>query len=37
MVFVSTNPLIYIGGAREDRQIGKKTGDAYQIGKKLLK
>ena len=31
------NPLIYIGGAREYRQIGKKVGDAYQIGKKLLK
>ncbi len=31
------NPLIYIGGAREYRQIGKKTGDAYSIGKKLFK
>ena len=30
------NPLIYIGGAREYRQIGKKTGDAYSIGKNLL-
>ncbi|TVR74260.1 MAG: flavin reductase family protein [Marinilabiliales bacterium] len=31
------NPLIYIGGAREYRQIGKKTGDAYQVGKKLFR
>ncbi len=30
------NPLIYIGGAREYRQIGKKVGDAYTIGKNLL-
>ncbi|MFP4059329.1 MAG: flavin reductase family protein [Bacteroidales bacterium] len=30
------NPLIYIGGAREYREIGKKIGDAYQIGKKLI-
>ncbi len=29
------NPLIYIGGAREYRTIGKKAGDAYQIGKSL--
>ncbi len=29
------NPLIYIGGAREYREIGKKVGDAYKIGKKL--
>ena len=29
------NPLIYIGGAREYRKIGEKTGDAYQIGKSL--
>ncbi len=32
----SINPLIYIGGAREYRSIGKKTGDAYQIGKNLF-
>lgn len=29
------NPLIYIGGAREYRTIGKKAGDAYQVGKSL--
>ena len=29
------NPLIYIGGAREYRKIGKKVGDAYQIGRSL--
>ena len=29
------NPLIYMGGAREYREIGKKIGDAYSIGKKL--
>lgn len=33
----SVNPLIYIGGAREYRQIGKKTGDAYKVGKKLFR
>ena len=31
------NPLIYIGGAREYRKLGKKVGDAYTIGKKLKK
>ncbi len=31
------NPLIYIGGAREYRKIGEKTGDAYSIGKSLKK
>lgn len=31
------NPLIYIGGAREYRKIGKKTGDAYQIGRSIGK
>lgn len=31
------NPLIYIGGAREYRKIGEKTGDAYQIGNSLKK
>lgn len=30
------NPLIYIGGAREYRALGKKIGDAYSIGKKLM-
>lgn len=29
------NPLIYIGGAREYRKIGEKTGDAYQVGNSL--
>ena len=29
------DPLVYIGGAREYRRIGEKTGDAYHIGKKL--
>jgi flavin reductase (DIM6/NTAB) family NADH-FMN oxidoreductase RutF len=29
------DPLVYIGGAREYRRIGKKTGDAYQAGKQL--
>ncbi|MFO7924145.1 MAG: flavin reductase family protein [Bacteroidales bacterium] len=33
----AVNPLIYIGGAREYRQIGKKTGDAYKVGKKLFR
>jgi len=30
------NPLIYMGGSKEYRKIGKKIGDAYQIGKKLF-
>lgn len=30
------DPLIYISGVREYRTIGKKIGDAYTIGKKLL-
>jgi flavin reductase (DIM6/NTAB) family NADH-FMN oxidoreductase RutF len=30
------NPLIYIGGAREYRSIGKKVGDAYQVGKRMI-
>jgi flavin reductase (DIM6/NTAB) family NADH-FMN oxidoreductase RutF len=30
------NPLIYIGGAREYRSIGKKVGDAYQVGKRII-
>lgn len=29
------NPLIYIGGAREYRLMGKKIGDAYTVGKSL--
>ncbi|MFO7754475.1 MAG: flavin reductase family protein [Bacteroidales bacterium] len=29
------DPLIYIGGAREYRRLGKKIGDAYSAGKKL--
>ena len=29
------NPLIYISGLREYRELGKKIGDAYQIGKKI--
>ncbi len=29
------NPLIYIGGAREYRNIGAKAGNAYQIGNTL--
>ncbi len=29
------NPLIYIGGAREYRVLGRKVGDTYQIGKNL--
>ncbi len=29
------NPLIYIGGAREYRKVGEKTGDAYKIGERL--
>ena len=31
------NPLIYIGGAREYRKIGEKTGDAYKTGKSIRK
>jgi flavin reductase (DIM6/NTAB) family NADH-FMN oxidoreductase RutF len=31
------NPLIYIGGAREYRKLGRKAGDAYSIGKRLIK
>lgn len=31
------NPLIYIGGAREYRLLGRKIGDAYSIGKKIKK
>ncbi len=29
------NPLIYIGGVREYRRLGEKTGDPYQIGNNL--
>lgn len=29
------NPLIYISGAKEYRQMGKKVGDAYKIGNEL--
>jgi flavin reductase (DIM6/NTAB) family NADH-FMN oxidoreductase RutF len=29
------NPLIYMSGAKEYREIGQKIGDAYQIGKEL--
>jgi len=32
----AVNPLIYIGGAREYRSIGKKVGDAYQVGKRII-
>lgn len=32
----AVNPLIYVSGLREYRKIGKKVGDAYKIGKKLL-
>lgn len=31
------DPLIYIGGAREYRKLGRKIGDAYQVGKNLKK
>ncbi len=31
------NPLIYIGGAREYRVLGRKIGDAYSIGNKIKK
>jgi flavin reductase (DIM6/NTAB) family NADH-FMN oxidoreductase RutF len=31
------DPLVYIGGAREYRRIGDKIGDAYQIGKQLIR
>lgn len=31
------NPLIYYSGAREYRNIGDKQGDAYKIGKDILK
>ncbi len=34
---LAMNPLIYIGGAREYRRIGEKTGDAYSIGESLKK
>ncbi len=30
------NPLIYISGAKEYREIGNKIGDAYKIGKELI-
>jgi flavin reductase (DIM6/NTAB) family NADH-FMN oxidoreductase RutF len=30
------NPLIYISGKREYRDLGKKVGDAYKIGKNLI-
>jgi flavin reductase (DIM6/NTAB) family NADH-FMN oxidoreductase RutF len=30
------NPLVYISGVREYRTIGKKIGDAYQIGKQIF-
>lgn len=29
------DPLIYIGGAREYRKLGKMIGNAYQVGKKI--
>ena len=29
------NPLIYMGGAREYRKLGEKTGNAYSVGKEL--
>lgn len=29
------NPLIYMGGAREYRKLGKKIGDAYSVGKNM--
>jgi len=29
------SPLIYIGSAREYREIGKKIGDAYEVGKEI--
>ena len=32
----AVNPLIYVSGLREYRKIGKKVGDAYKMGKKLL-
>ncbi len=32
----SFDPLIYISGVREYRNVGKKIGDAYKIGKNLL-
>lgn len=28
------DPLIYMGGARECRKLGEKTGYAYSIGRK---
>lgn len=31
----AVNPLVYISGAKEYRTIGKKIGDAYNIGNKL--
>jgi flavin reductase (DIM6/NTAB) family NADH-FMN oxidoreductase RutF len=31
------NPLVYIGGAREYRAIGRKLGDAYSIGNNIEK
>ncbi len=31
------DPLIYIGGVREYRRLGEKTGDPYQIGNSLKK
>lgn len=33
----SFDPLIYIGGVREYRRLGEKTGDPYQIGNSLKK
>ena len=32
----AVNPLIYISGLREYREIGKRAGNAYKMGKKLL-
>ena len=29
------NPLVYISGAKEYRELGKKVGDAYKIGEEL--
>lgn len=29
------NPLVYISGVREYRELGQKIGDAYQIGKEI--
>ncbi len=33
----SFNPLIYMGGVREYRKVGAKVGEAYQVGKSLMK